>query len=46
MIYRPRPEIGDDARLAPFGHYDILFRIIVGQVVRIERVVYGEGDLR
>lgn len=44
LIYRLRPDIGEDARLALVGHYAILFRI-VGDAVRIERVVYGGRDL-
>jgi plasmid stabilization system protein ParE len=43
-VYRPRPEIGKDARLAVTGHYVILFRI-TAKAVRIERVVYGGRDL-
>lgn len=39
-----RPEIGVDARLAVVGRYVILFRI-TGEVVRIERVVFGGRDL-
>jgi len=44
LLYQLRPDIGDDARLAVVGRYVILFRID-GQVVRIERVVYGGRDL-
>lgn len=44
-IYRLRPEIGEDPRLAVSGHYAILFRI-AGDAVRIERVVHGARDLR
>ena len=44
LLYQLRPEIGDGARLAVVGRYVILYRI-VGQVVRIERVVYGGRDL-
>ena len=44
LLYRLRPEIGDDARVALAGRYVILFRI-VGDTVRIERVVYGARDL-
>jgi plasmid stabilization system protein ParE len=43
-IYRLRPEIGADARLATLGHYVILFRIRQN-AVRIERVVHGSRDL-
>jgi plasmid stabilization system protein ParE len=44
LLYQLRPEIGQDARLAVVDRYVILFRI-VGQIVRIERVVYGGRDL-
>jgi len=43
-IYRLRPEIGPDARLATLGNYVILFRIRQ-KVVRVERVVHGSRDL-
>ena len=43
-IYRLRPEIGEDARLATVGNYVILFRIR-RDAVRIERVVRGSRDL-
>ena len=35
-----RPDIGEDARLAVFGRYVILFWVD-GDVVRIERVMQG-----
>lgn len=44
LLYRLRPEVGEDARMALSGRYVILFRI-VGEVVRVERVVYGGRDL-
>jgi plasmid stabilization system protein ParE len=44
LIYRLRPEIGEDARVAVVGNHAILFRVI-GDVVRIERVTYGGRDL-
>jgi plasmid stabilization system protein ParE len=44
LHYRLRPELGADARLARVGRYVILFRIS-GNIVRIERVVYGARDL-
>ncbi len=44
LLYQLRPDIGDTARLATLGRYAILFRV-VGDVVRIERVVYGGRDL-
>ena len=43
-IYRLRPEIGVEARLATVGNYVILFRIRE-DAVRIERVVHGARDL-
>jgi toxin ParE1/3/4 len=44
QLYRLRPEIGPEARLAIVGNYVILFRIR-RNAVRIERVVYGSRDL-
>ena len=44
LLYQPRPDIGEQARLAVVGRYVILFRI-VGDAVRVERVVYGGRDL-
>lgn len=44
-LYRLRPEIGRDARLAAVGNYVILFRIR-RDFVRIERVVHGGRDLQ
>ncbi|MFZ0661203.1 MAG: type II toxin-antitoxin system RelE/ParE family toxin [Acidobacteriaceae bacterium] len=44
LLYRLRPELGVDARLAPVGHYVILFRIRQ-DTVRIERVIHGSRDL-
>jgi toxin ParE1/3/4 len=43
-LYRLRPELGTDARLAAVGQYVILFRIR-RNAVRIERVVHGGRDL-
>lgn len=43
-LYRLRPELGEDARLAVAGRYLILFRIR-SNTVRIERVVEGSRDL-
>ncbi len=43
-LYRLRPEIGAEARLATIGNYVILFRIRQ-DAVRIERVVHGRRDL-
>jgi toxin ParE1/3/4 len=40
-IYRLRPELGAEARLAPVGPYVILFRIRQN-AVRIERVVHWQ----
>lgn len=44
LLYRLRPELGVDARLAPVGHYLILFRVRQ-DTVRIERIVHGSRDL-
>lgn len=44
LIYRLRPDIGEDARMATVGNYAILFRLM-GDVARIERVVYGGRNL-
>lgn len=44
MLYRLRPEIGPDARMAVVGRYILLFRILDDKV-RIERVVFGGRDL-
>jgi plasmid stabilization system protein ParE len=43
-VYRLRPELGAEARLAAAGNYVILFRIRQN-TVRIERVVHGNRDL-
>lgn len=44
LLYRLRPEIDPDVRMAIVGRYVILFRI-AGDVVRMERVVYGGRKL-
>lgn len=44
LMYRLRPEIGAEVRLVATRRYVILFRV-VGDVVRIERVVHGSRDL-
>lgn len=44
LLYRLRPEIGEEARIAVVGRYVILFRILE-DTVRIERVVFGGRDL-
>jgi plasmid stabilization system protein ParE len=43
-LYRLRPELGAEARLASLGQYVILFRIR-SKAVRIERVVHGSRNL-
>jgi len=43
-MYRLRPELGEDARVAPVGNYLILFRIRQN-TVRIERVLQGNRDI-
>ncbi len=44
LIYRLRPEIGEQARMGWVGQYAVLFRVVDDRV-RIERVVYGGRDL-
>lgn len=44
LLYQLRGEIGEGARMAVVGRYVVLFQII-GEAVRIERVVYGSRDL-
>lgn len=44
LLYRLRPEIGDDARVAVVGRYVVLFHV-VNDTARIERVAYGGRDL-
>jgi plasmid stabilization system protein ParE len=44
QLYRIRPGLGADARLASAGQYVILFRIRHDNV-RVERVVHGSRDL-
>lgn len=44
LIYQLRPDIGEDARMTTVVNYAILFRIM-GNIVRIERVVYGSRNL-
>jgi plasmid stabilization system protein ParE len=43
-LYRLRPEIAPDARIAIVGQYVILFRIR-NRLVRIERVLHGNRNL-
>lgn len=44
LIHQLRPDIGEEARMTTVGNYAILFRVM-GDVVRIERVVFGGRDL-
>jgi len=44
LIYQLRPDIGEEARMATVENYAILFRLM-GEVIRIERIVYGGRDL-
>lgn len=44
LQYQLRPDIGKGARMTTLGNYAILFRVI-GNSVRIERVLYGGRDL-
>jgi toxin ParE1/3/4 len=40
-----REDLGRDVRLFPFGDYVVLYRV-VGEQVRVERIVRGMRDLR
>jgi len=42
--YRLRPDLGPEVRLAAYGRYVILFRIMKDYVL-IDRVVHGARDL-
>ncbi|HEX7323826.1 MAG TPA: type II toxin-antitoxin system RelE/ParE family toxin [Rhodanobacteraceae bacterium] len=44
LVYRLRPETGEDARVASFGRYAILF-LVSDHLTRVERVVNGARDL-
>lgn len=44
LLYRLRPEIGKEARIAVVGRHVILFRVME-QTVSVERIVYGGRDL-
>lgn len=44
LLYQLRPDIGEEARMAILGNYAILFRV-TGDIVRIERVLYGGRNL-
>lgn len=44
QLYRLRPELGQDGRLATEGNYVILSRIL-SNTVRVERVLHGSRDL-
>jgi toxin ParE1/3/4 len=44
LICQLRSDIGEDARMATVGNYAILFPL-VGDVIRIERAVYGGRSL-
>jgi toxin ParE1/3/4 len=49
LVYRRRPEIGRDTRIAVVHPYVILFRVrkrLTGEFVQIERVVHGGRDLQ
>ena len=45
LLYQLRPDIGPEARLDTVGRYAILFRLVDGKKVRIERVVFGGRHL-
>ena len=42
--YTSREDLAPGLRMAPMGHYVIFFRVL-GDVVRIERVLHGARDL-
>lgn len=42
--YRLREELGAGIRIAPFGNYLVIFRIL-GETVRVDRVLSGYRDL-
>lgn len=44
LLYQLRPDIGNDARVASFGRYVILFRV-TPNAVRVERIVSGYRNL-
>jgi toxin ParE1/3/4 len=44
LIYQFRPGIGVEARMVTVGNDAILFRLM-GEVIRIEGIVYGGRDL-
>ena len=44
LIFQLRPDIGEAACMASVGRYAILVRV-TGDVVRVERVVWGGRDL-
>ena len=44
LLYRLRPDVGRDARIAIVGQYVILF-FVTGSIVRVERVVHGNRQL-
>ncbi len=44
FAFQLRPDLAKDARLAVFGSYVILFRVLAS-TVKIERVVFGGRDL-
>ena len=44
LLYRLRPDVGPDARLAVVDRHVVLFRF-ANDVVYIERVVFGGRDL-
>ena len=44
LAYTGREDLAPGLRMAPMGHYAIFFRVL-GDVVRIERVLHGARDL-
>ena len=45
QIYRLRPEVAPEMRIAPYGNYLILFRI-AKDTVEIRRVVHGARSMK
>ncbi|MEA1063088.1 type II toxin-antitoxin system RelE/ParE family toxin [Apirhabdus apintestini] len=44
VIYRQRPELGQNIRSCAYGRYLIVFRVLDTEV-RVERVLHGSRDI-
>jgi toxin ParE1/3/4 len=44
LAYAGRADLAPGLRMAPIGHYVVFFRVL-GNMVRIERVLHGARDL-